>query len=167
MAQSRPVGDVFVKRPQRASPRTWTPHRRGDRRLRSCLDGVGVVWLPSGRHRPTGCVRDAAVALRRLYVPPCGAETVTKYWLPEPVTDPPAPSWPIVSVQPFRVPASPDDRFAQGRDPRETSSIAVRIVAAAVVQCPMAVPSGATSSTVRSPIRMRDVHRGDRRGGVP
>ena len=47
----------------------------------------------------------------RLYVPPCGAETVTRYRLPEParpVTDPPAPSWPIVSVQPLRVPAFPD-----------------------------------------------------------
>ena len=100
-----------------------------------------------------------------MYVPSCGAETVTRYRLPDPVrpvTDPPAPSWATVSVQPFRVPASPDapslTRKAQSPaipvPPK--SGVYVRIMSSApspeYLCSVLAVPSGATSSTVRSSI---------------
>ena len=89
---------------------------------------MGRFWCmcnppPSGRYRQVGCPprpRCRCLAQRRgcTSPPPCGAETVTRYWLPEParpVTDPPAPSWPTVSVQPFRVPVSPGAPLLTGK----------------------------------------------------
>ena len=106
-----------------ASPPVWVPMglrglRRQARPLRLRLwAGSGVCVARPRRNgigqRVARRVRDAVV-LHNVEVvrppPPCGAETVTRYQLPEParpVTDPLAPSWLTVNVQPFRVSVSP------------------------------------------------------------
>ena len=110
--------------------------------------------------------------ISRLYVPSRVAETLTRYWLPEPVravTGLSAPPWSIVSVQLSRVPVSPPALSLT----RKIQSPAIPVPSKSGVVCLVYVVCGTAGAAVQrlgravgggeihheiADVRVRDVH---------